>query len=162
MKTYRCLSFQSKKGGFIHGRSTGPAPARLSLQYGPTLWTFWGSNFVTCKVVASIGMWLVNWNWVPLDKIGAFESTTTSKCSYGPSPPGLNKNRVLTLKPAVRCGSRVSRVQPCLAKGLGVGLISGSSLLKYLLDLAIIITKNVAPRHKQFRNFATFLVYLAI
>ena len=48
-----------------------------------------------------------------------------------------------------------------LAKGLGLGLISGPSLLKYLLDLAIMIAKNVAPRHKQFRNLA-FLVYLVI
>jgi hypothetical protein len=79
----------------------------------------------------------------------------------GPSPPDLNKNRVLTLKLAARCGSRVFRVQLGLAKGLGVGLISGPTLLKYLLDLAIMIAKNVAPRHKQSRNLAIFLVYLA-
>jgi hypothetical protein len=81
--------------------------------------------------------------------------------TYGPSPPDLNKNRVLTLKLAARCGSSVFRVQLGLAKGLGVGLISGPSLLKYLLDLAIMIAKNVAPRHKQSRNLAIFLVYLA-
>jgi hypothetical protein len=52
-------------------------------------------------------------------------------------------------------------VQLGLAKGLGVGLIPGPSLLKYLLDLAIMIAKNVAPRHKQSRNLAIFLVYLA-
>ena len=75
-----------------------------------------------------------------------------------PSPPGLNKNRVLTLKLVARCGSRVFRVQLGLAKGLGVDLTPGPSLLKYLLDLAAMIAKNVSPRHKQFRNLATFLV----
>jgi hypothetical protein len=62
-------------------------------------------------------------------------------CIYpnGPSPLGLNKKRVLSLKVGTRCGSRVFMVQPCLAKGLGVGLIPGLSLLKYLLDLAIMI-----------------------
>ena len=82
--------------------------------------------------------------------------------SYGPSPPGLNKNWFLTLKLVARCGSRVFRVQPGLAKGLDVDLIPMPSLLKYLPNLATMIAKNVPPRHKQVRNVATFLVYLAI
>ena len=77
--------------------------------------------------------------------------------TYGPSPPSLNKNRVLTLKLAARCRSRVFRVQPCLSKGWDVGLIFGPSLLKYLLDLVTMIAKNVPPRHKQFRNFSNLL-----
>ena len=86
--------------------------------------------------------------WIKFER----NNHTITYVHYGPSPPDLNKNRVLTLKLAARCGSRVFKVQPSLVKGLGVGLISGSSLPKYLLDLAIMIAKNVAPRHKQFRE----------
>ena len=85
-----------------------------------------------------------------------------SLSSYGPSSLGLNKNGVLTLKLTARCGSRVFRVQLGLTKGLGVGLIPEPSLLKYLLDFAKMIAKNVPPRHKQFKILTTFLVYLAI
>jgi hypothetical protein len=87
---------------------------------------------------------------------------TLNMMFMAPSHLALTKKRVLTLKPAARCGFREFRVQPGMAKGLGVRLISGTYLLKYLLDLAIMIAKNVAPRHKQFRNLATFLVCLAI
>ena len=38
-------------------------------------------------------------------------------CIMAPPHLTLNKNRVLTLKPAAKCGSRVFRVEPCLAKG---------------------------------------------
>jgi hypothetical protein len=61
---------------------------------------------------------------------------------YGPPPPGLNKNRVLTLKMVARCESKVFRVQPNLTKRLGVGLIFGPFPLKYLIDLAIMIANN--------------------
>ena len=49
------------KGHFIHSLGPAGAPARLSPQSGPTLWTFLGPNLVTCKVVRPDSR--ARWSW---------------------------------------------------------------------------------------------------